>query len=238
MSEVNDKELEGLEIQFDDEQPQGAEGGQGAEQTQQPPTPPAPQAQTQQTQQVFGPNVLSVTQKYQEAQKQYEELIQRKKQLKESGYDVPVELDAAIAREAARLASLEAALEQARRMDAMVAVGPIVSRLLSELSPQVAKRVEGEFRSAVEQAVQMNPDVVHNEQALRVVLNAIVGQVITKYLSQQRVAPSAPGVPTPPPRSKPTNVEPPEMAKRLGVSESAWRRVAELPDEGWTDIDL
>ena len=221
-----------LDITFD-------EGQDGAEaQPQQTQPQPQPQPQPQQ----YGPFSSHVAQQYQEAQRQYEELIQRKKQLRESGYDVPVELDAAIAREAAKLATLEAQLEEARRRDAMAAVPVLVSRLVSELSPQVAKRVEPELRRAIEQAVAINPDVLKNEEQLRIVLHAIIGKIAAKQLTQRRAQPQATppvGVPTPPPTNNPKPApEVPEIAKRLGVSESAWRRVAELPDEGWTDIDL
>lgn len=228
----NQQEDLDLDITFD-------EGQDSAEaQTQQTQPQPQPQPQPQQ----YGPFSSLVAQKYQEAQRQYEELIQRKKQLREGGYDVPVELDAAIAREAAKLATLEAQLEEARRRDAMAAVPVVVSRLVSELSPQVAKRVEPELRRAIEQAVAINPDVLKNEEQLRIVLHAIIGQLAAKQLTQRRAQPQATptvGVPTPPPTNNPKPApEVPEIAKRLSVSESAWRRVAELPDEGWTDIDL
>ena len=219
-----------LDITFDE--------GQDNTEAQPQQTQPQPQPQPQQ----YGPFSSLVAQKYQEAQRQYEELIQRKKQLRESGYDVPVELDAAIAREAAKLATLEAQLEEDRRRDAMAAVPVVVSRLVSELSPQVAKRVEPELRRAIEQAVAINPDVLKNEEQLRIVLHAIIGQLAAKQLTQRRAQPQATppaGVPNPPPTNNPKPApEVPEIAKRLGVSESAWRRVAELPDEGWTDIDL
>lgn len=193
------------------------------------PSPPA----------AYGPYSQQVRAQYEATQKAYAEAIARKKKLLEAGYSVPVELDAQIAQYAAKLAYLEGATEEAKRRDAMAAIPGIVARLTSELSPEVARIVAPQLRQTLEQAVASNPDIVHNQQALQFALDATLGMIAKQRLAKKTATTTAtPGTTAakPPQTDTPKPVEMPEVARRLGISEKAWKAVEAL--EGEADFDI
>lgn len=224
------------EIVFDDEQKAEQNAGQASvgQAAPEPPAPPAPGPAA------VGPYTAQVKGQYEAAQRAYKELLERKKKLVEAGYTVPVEVDAEISQYAAKLAYLESSLEDAKRRDALAAVPLVVSRLVAELSPEVAKRVEPELKRTLEQAVMTNPEVIYNQSALQIALQATLGNlVMSRYRAGGK--PSAPqaGVQaaSPPPMEQKKVPEMPDLAKKLGVSESAWAKVANADNET-LDIDL
>lgn len=222
---MDEKELELPEIRFDDDPPP-AEGAPEAQAAPQPVQ--APQAQSE-----FGPYTAQVRAQYEATQKAYQELVQRKKQLQESGYSVPPEIDAEITKLAAKLVFTEQSLQEAKRRDALAAIPYIVSKLVGELSPEVAKRVEPELRRSLEQAVAANPDLIRNDLALQMALRATLGELAMRRAMKTGTQPTSPGIsaPSAPPAQQKAPLEIPEEARRLGVSESAWQKVAHLKED-------
>lgn len=225
------------EMVFDDEPKAEQDAGQasvGQAAAQPSPVSPAPQTP-------LGPHTAQVKGQYEAAQRAYKELLERKKKLVEAGYSVPVEVDAEISQYAAKLAYLESSLEDAKRRDALAAVPLVVSRLVAELSPEVGKRVEPELKRTLEQAVMTNPEVIYNQSALQIALQATLGNlVMSRYKSGGKPTAPQAGIQaaSPPPSPEQKKVpEMPELAKKLGVSESAWAKVANAEAET-LDIDL
>jgi hypothetical protein len=216
--------------------------GTTAAETQPQPQPqvqePAPQAGTQNT----GYYVRTAAQEYTALKKQYEDLNNRIKQMRELGYPTE-ELERDSFRLEARLAAAEMAMREAQRLDARYRVPLVVDKLLQDIPADTANRVRPKFRETLEQAVYQDPSILDNTAALTLIMQAAIGAVNMEDMKRKRPGQLTPtgsvSSPNPPPAPNQRPTEVPEVAKRLGLKEEVWRKVEQLPEgSGWVDLDF
>jgi len=204
-----------------------------------PPTPPPPPAPPPQPA-VFGPATARVQGELEATKARYAALSQQRKALEESGLNVPLELQEELNRLLVRQEALAIALNDAKRTDALTRVPALVQQGLATLPPNWAKAVRPYYEQVLQNAVAANPDVVNDQVTLGYLLNLAIGAAQRDALARRMAQPQpAPGTYSTPPAPKPEPTAIPEEARRYGVSEEAWKRVAALkPDQdGYYDLD-
>lgn len=228
-----------LEISFDDL------AGEVQQVEAETPTPqvaeakPAPQAPASQPP-AYGPNYSMALSRYQQAEAEYKSVLEQVKKLRSIGADVPPELEAQIAQYAAEIAILKRDVEEAKRKDALGVVSGLVGRYSGSLPPDVAKVVGPVLQDTFARAVAANPDIINDPNALEGLANFAIGSALKSRLGRSRPAgiPQATSAPTPPPQ--PTNKTPevPDIAKRFGVAEAQWAKVADLDPFADRELEL
>jgi hypothetical protein len=170
----------------------------------------------------------------------YAALSQQRKALEESGLNVPLELQEELNRLLVRQEALAIALNDAKRTDALARVPALVQQGLATLPPNWAKAVRPYYEQVLQNAVAANPDVVNDQVTLGYLLNLAIGAAQRDALARRMAQPQpAPGTYSTPPAPKPEPMAIPEEARRYGVSEEAWKRVAAMkPDQdGYYDLE-
>lgn len=234
---MSEREDFNLDIDFTEgvsEQPQ--------EQAQAAPQPaPQPSAQpSQPAQQPVGPNVARVQAEAEAAKRQYQELVQRKKQLQEAGYPVPPEVEEALVRTAARLETLQYALQDAARRDAELRVPQVLQELLRRYPPQVAKLMEPHLREALQALAYNSPQLLGDPSVLSNVAYIALGKAQEELMRRRASGGSGPGVegePPPAPQSNKPEPIPERIAGRVRISQEAWEKVSRADPGEYLDID-
>lgn len=244
-----DVDLQGLDL--GDESPVSSDNGaqQQAAPNQTPPTPqsaqaPALQPTAPQQQSAYiptSPTAARIQEQINVLERQKQEALARKKQLEESGYEVPVELAIEIANYDARKEYLQLGLEDAMRRDVAMQVPSVAKRLLSELPPNVAKVTERHLQTVLESLAVNSPDAFRDPATLQSAVNLAVGmavkeQMAAKLKSAAPATPSAMGVPNLP--VDPAQQQQAAILKNVPekfrdrVSAKSWAAVANAdPDE-------
>jgi hypothetical protein len=237
---VQNEQVEQLDLpEYDFTTEEG--NGAGAAEAQPQPKPEVKEAVPETGTQSTGYYVRTAAQEYDGYKKQYEELTNRIKQMRDLGYPTDgLEKDAL--RMEARLAAAEMGLREAQRMDARYRVPAVVDRLLQDVPPDVAGRMRQMMVNALEQAVYQNPSILDDTPVLTAVMQSAYGAVKMEELKRKRPTASPTGSvssPNPPPNPNPKPTEVPEVAKRFGLNENTWKKVEQLPEgSGWVDLDL
>lgn len=246
-----DVDLEGLD--FGDESQVSSDNGaqqqvahQAPAPAQSPQTPapqstPAPAPQPQQSAYTpVSPAAARIQEQIATLERQKQEALARKKQLEESGYEVPVELAIEIANYDARKEYLQLGLEDTIRREVAMQVPNVAKRLLSELPSNVAKVTERHLQTVLESLAINSPEAFRDPATLQSAVNLAVGmavkeQMAAKLKSPAPATPSAMGVP-----NLPTNQAQQQAAIlknvpekfRDRVSAKSWSAVANVdPDE-------
>ena len=204
---------------------------------QEPQPQPTPQPQPQPAPTPFGPATLRVQQELEAAKARYQALLQQKRALENAGLEVPHEVQEELSRLIVRQEALAIAIQDAKRTDALAKLPAIAQQYLSTLPPNWAKAVRPYYEQYLQTAIANNPDVVNDPATLSHLLNLALGAAQRDSLTRKQSPTPQSGSYAPPPPNAPKTEEMPEVAKRLGLREDIWQKVAKLEPEGYTDLD-